>query len=76
MKLLGSTEEDVDKNKDGEIITKLGSAEVVQCIVIQSKTIINTHKKFYNFLFQTNNWTANEYFTTFFNDDEHSIFFC
>ena len=72
MKLLGSTEEDVDKNKDGEIITKLGSAEVFQCIVIQSKTIINTHKKFYNFLFQTNNWTANEYFTTFFNDDEHS----
>ena len=66
MKLLGNTKEDVDKDKDGEIVPKLGSVEVVQCIVI------NTHKKFYNFLFQTNNWTANEYFTTFFNDDEHS----
>ena len=29
MKLLGSTKKDVDKNKDGEIVSKLESVEVV-----------------------------------------------
>ena len=29
MKLLGSTKKDVDKNKDGEIVPKLGSVEIV-----------------------------------------------
>ena len=55
MKLLGSTKKDVDKDKDGEIVPKLESVKLFECIIIYSKMIINTHQKFYLVLFRTNN---------------------
>ena len=55
MRLLGSTKKVVDANKNGKIVLKLESVEVVQFIVIQSKTIINTNQKFYLVLFRINN---------------------
>ena len=55
IKLLGNARKDVDKDKDGEIVPRLESAQVFQCTVIQSKMIINTHQKFYSLLFQTKN---------------------
>ena len=72
MKLLGSTKQDVGKDKNGEVAPKLELVEVVQCIVIQSKIIINTHQKFYLVLSQKTIWIVYKYFTTFFNDDEYS----
>ena len=47
MKLLGSTKNDVAKDKDGETVPKLESVEFVLCIIIYSKMITSTHQKFY-----------------------------
>ena len=51
MKLLGSTKKDVDKDKDGEIVPKLESVEVV----LVHCSLVNAHQKSYLVLFQTNN---------------------
>ena len=55
MRLLGSTEKDVDKDKDGENVPKLESVEVVlvHCNLVQM--IINAHLKHYLLLCQANN---------------------
>ena len=58
MKLLGSSKKDVDQDKDGEDVPKLESAEVIQCIVIQSITIINKHLQYYLLLCQINNFDS------------------
>ena len=55
MKLLGSTKKDADKVKDGEIVPKLESVEVVLMHSNLVKNIINTHQKFYLALSQINN---------------------
>ena len=55
MKLLGSTEKDVDKDKNGENVPKLESTEVVLVHCNLVKTIISTHQKFYLLLHQINN---------------------
>ena len=47
MKLLGSTKKDVDKDKDGEIVPKLESVEVV----LVHCSLVNTHQKSYLVLF-------------------------
>ena len=63
MKLLRSTKRDVDKDKDGENVPKLESAEVV---LVNCNLVKNDYQ-------QTNLiWTVNKYFTTFFNNDEYS----
>ena len=55
MKLLGSTKNDVDKDKDGQNVPKEESAEVVLVHCSLVKNDINTHQKFYSLLFQINN---------------------
>ena len=55
MKLFGSTKKDVDKDKDGEIVHKLESIEIVLVHCSLVRMIINTHQKFYLVLFRTNN---------------------
>ena len=55
MKLLGSTKKDVDKDKDGEIVPKLESVEVVLLHCNLVKMITSTHQKFYLVWFRTNN---------------------
>ena len=55
MKLLGSTEKDVGKDKNGEDVPKLESIEVVQYTVIQSITVIRKHLKYYLILCLINN---------------------
>ena len=55
MKLLESTKKVVDKNKNGENVSKLESVEVVLLHCNLVKTIINLHWKYYLLLFQTKN---------------------
>ena len=71
MRLLGSTNKGVDKDKDGENVPKLASVEIVlvHCNLVKSDY---QHQTLYLLLFQTKIWTVIKYFTTFFNDDEHS----
>ena len=55
MKLLGSTKKDVDKDKDGEIVPKLESVEVV---LVHHNLVKNDYQhtsKIYLVLFQINN---------------------
>ena len=73
MKLLGSIKKDVDKEKDGEVVPKLESVEVV---LVHCNFVKNVYqhisKVLFSFFPNKQNWTANKYFTTFFKDDEHS----
>ena len=55
MKLLGKGKKHVDKDKNGENMPKLESAEVALVLCNLVKKIINTHEKFHLLLFQTNN---------------------
>ena len=57
MKLLGTTEKVVDKDKNGENVPKWETIEVVlvHCNLVKSDIIYN-----------------NKYFATFFNNDEYS----
>ena len=60
MKLLGSTKKDVDSNKNGEIVPKLESVEVVlvHCNLVKNdyqQSSILVLLKFYLVLFQINN---------------------
>ena len=55
MNLFGSTIKDVDRDKDGENIAKLKSAEVVLVHCNLVLTISNKHLKYYLLLHQINN---------------------
>ena len=72
MKLLGSEEKDVDKDKDGENVSKLEYMEVVlvRCNLVNT-LIINTLQKFCLLLFQTNN-SDSQSIAIVLNDDEHN----
>ena len=72
MKLLGSTKKDIDKDKDGEIVPKLESFEVVlvHCNLVKND-FQHTSKVLFSFV-PEKIWTVNKCFTTFFNHDEHS----
>ena len=73
MKLLGSTKKDVDKDKNGENVPKLESVEVV---LVRFNLVKNdyqhTSKVLFTFVPNKKIWTANKYFTPFFNNNEHS----
>ena len=55
MRLLGSTKKVVDEDKNGEIVPRLESVEIVAVHCNLVKIIINTHQKFYLVLIQINN---------------------
>ena len=55
VRLLGSPKKDVGANKNGDIVPKLESVEVVLVHVNLDKNDYNTHQKFYLALFQINN---------------------
>ena len=55
IKLLGSTKKEVDKDKNGENVPKLGSLEVVLVHCNLVKNDYQHTSKFYLLLFQTNN---------------------
>ena len=55
MKLLGSTKKTFIKIKTESMYQNQSLLKLFWCIVIQSKTIVNTYEKFYSLLFQTNN---------------------
>ena len=52
MKLLESTKKDVDQDKDGEVVPKLESVEVV----LLHCNLVNKHLKYYLLLYQINNF--------------------
>ena len=58
MKLLGSTKTDVGQDKNGEIVPKLESVEVILVHCNLVKKIINTYQKFYLVLFCINNFDS------------------
>ena len=55
VRLLGSPKKDVGANKNGDIVPKLESVEVVLVHVNLDKNDYNTHQKFYLALFRINN---------------------
>ena len=55
VKLLGSTENIVDKDENSENVPKLESVEVVLVHCNLVKMIINMHQKYYLVLYQINN---------------------
>ena len=73
MTLFESTKKDVDKDKDGENVPKLESVEVVlvHCNLVKND-YQHTSKVLFTFFSKYSILTVNKYFTTFFNDDEHS----
>ena len=73
MKLLGSTKKHVDKNKDGEIVPKSESVEVVlvHCNLVKNDYPAHIKSLIY-FCSEQAICTVNKCFTTFFNNDEHS----
>ena len=58
MRLLGSTKKDVDANKNGEIVPKLESFEVV---VVHCNLVKIDYQNPSKVLFQINNLTVNKY---------------
>ena len=72
MKLLGSTKKDVDKDKDGEIVPKLGSVEVVlvHCNLVKNG-YQHTSKVLLSFVPNKQFVQLIKYFTIFFNDDKY-----
>ena len=72
MALLGSTKEDVDKDKNGENVLKLESVEVVLVLCYLVERLSTYIKYFIHFCFKQRIWTVNKYFASFFNNDEHS----
>ena len=74
MKLLGSTEKDVDKDKNGEDMPKLESVEVV---LVHCNLVNNNYQQASKVLFtfvpkKKTIYTANRYCTTFINNTRHS----
>ena len=55
MKLLGSTNKVVDKDKNSENVPKLESVKVVLVHCNLVKMIMNMHQKYYLVLYQINN---------------------
>ena len=72
MVLLGSTKEDVDKDKNGENVLKLESVEVVLVLRYLVERLSTHIKYFIQFCSKQRIWTVNKYFASFFNNDEHS----
>ena len=66
MRLLGSTKKDVDADKNSENVPKLESVEVVLVHYNLAKNDYQ-HKSKVSTI-----WTANKYFTKYFNNDEYS----
>ena len=73
MKSLESTKKDADKDKDDENVPKLESVEVVlvHCNLVKND-YQHTSKVLFAFCSKQTIWTVNKYFTTFFNNEEHS----
>ena len=73
IKLLRNTKKDVYKDKDGENVSKLESVEaaLVHCNLVKNdyQHIIKLNNQFCS---EQAIWTVNKYFTTLFDDDEHS----
>ena len=69
MKLLGSTNTDVDKDKDGEKVPKLKSVEVV---LVHCNLVKNDVDNQNVWCSKQTTWTVNKYFTAFFNNEEQS----
>ena len=55
MQLLGSSKKDIGQNKDGEVVPKLETVEVVLLHCNLVNKIINKHLKCYLILHQINN---------------------
>ena len=70
MKLLGSTNTDVDKDKDGEKVPKLKSVEVV---LVHCNLVKNDVDNQNVCCSKQTTWTVNKYFTAFFNNEEQLI---
>ena len=63
MKPLGRAKEDVDKDKDGEDVSKLESVEVV---LVHCNLVNNSYQQASKVLFTfVPNWSVNYYFTPF-----------
>ena len=67
MKLLGSTKKDVDKNKDGEILSKLESVEVV---FVHCNLVKNDYQHTSKVLFS---FVSNRQFGQLINISPHSL---
>ena len=73
MRLLGSGKKEVNKDKDGKNVPKLEYVEVVLIYCNLAKNDYqHTSKVVFFFCSKQTIWTVNKYFTTFFNDYEHS----
>ena len=70
MRLSGSGKKEIEKDEGGKNVPKLESVEVV---LVHFNLVKNdyqhTSKVLFTFVLI---WTNNKYFTTFFNNDEHS----
>ena len=71
MRLLRSTKRDVDADKNSKNVPKLESVEVVlvHCNLVQNDY---QHRRFIKFCSKQTIWLVNKYFTTLFDNDEHS----
>ena len=69
MRLLGSTKKDVDTNKNGEIVSKLESVEVV---LVLRNLVKNDYQHSSNVLFR---FVPNKQFGQLINISTHSLFF-
>ena len=67
MKLLGSAEKDVDKDKDGEDVTKLESVEVV---LVHCNLVNNSYQKAFKVLFT---FVPNKQFIQLIKFSSHSL---
>ena len=66
MKLLGSSKRDIDKNKDGEIVPRLETVEVVSvhCILVNDN-YPQASKVSFTFVPIKTIWSINYYYTSF-----------
>ena len=66
MKLLGSSKRDIDKNKDGEIVPRLETVEVisVHCILVNDN-YPQASKVSFTFVPIKTIWSINYYYTSF-----------
>ena len=73
MRLLGSTKDDADKDKDGEDVPKL---EFVEVVLVHWNLVKNgyqhTPKVLFTFVLNKKLGQLKKNFTTFFNNVEHS----
>ena len=73
MRILGSTQKDVDADKNREIVPKLQCVEVdlMHCHLVKND-YQHSSKVLFSFVPNKQIWSANKYFTKYFNNDECS----